>query len=83
MTPPAQVPAPPDAHIHPGTDRSTLYMSLLMTPDLANFAGNVHGGALLKLLDQVRVRVREPLLAPLCGHPVGGPRHLPGADPGR
>ncbi|MEP9393371.1 MULTISPECIES: acyl-CoA thioesterase [Gordonia] len=28
-------------------------MSLLMTPDLANFAGNVHGGALLKLLDQV------------------------------
>ena len=53
MTPPAQVPSPPDAHIHPGTDRSTLYMSLLMTPDLANFAGNVHGGALLKLLDQV------------------------------
>ena len=28
-------------------------MSVLMTPDMANFAGNVHGGALLKLLDQV------------------------------
>lgn len=28
-------------------------MSVLMTPDLANFSGNVHGGALLKLLDQV------------------------------
>ncbi|WP_262365736.1 acyl-CoA thioesterase [Gordonia sp. OPL2] len=28
-------------------------MSLLMTPDMANFAGNVHGGTLLKLLDQV------------------------------
>lgn len=28
-------------------------MTLLMTPDLANFSGVVHGGALLKLLDQV------------------------------
>lgn len=32
---------------------TSLSMSVLMTPDLANFAGNVHGGALLKLLDQV------------------------------
>ena len=30
-----------------------LTMSLLMTPDMANFSGNVHGGALLKMLDQV------------------------------
>ncbi len=30
-----------------------LTMSLLMTPDMANFAGNVHGGSILKLLDQV------------------------------
>ena len=28
-------------------------MTILMTPDMANFAGNVHGGHLLKLLDQV------------------------------
>lgn len=28
-------------------------MSVLMTPDMANFAGNVHGGSILKLLDQV------------------------------
>ena len=28
-------------------------MSVLMTPDLANFTGNVHGGDLLKMLDQV------------------------------
>lgn len=28
-------------------------MTMLMTPDLANFSGKVHGGALLKLLDQV------------------------------
>gem|GEM_PF-37952 len=31
----------------------TLQMSVLMTPDMANFSGVVHGGSLLKLLDQV------------------------------
>ncbi|MGL6072216.1 acyl-CoA thioesterase [Craterilacuibacter sp.] len=30
-----------------------LSMTVLMTPDMANFSGNVHGGSLLKLLDQV------------------------------
>ena len=30
-----------------------LSMTVLMTPDTANFSGNVHGGALLRLLDQV------------------------------
>lgn len=30
-----------------------LTMSALMTPDMANFSGNVHGGTLLKLLDPV------------------------------
>lgn len=30
-----------------------LSMTVLMTPDMANFAGNVHGGAILKLLDSV------------------------------
>jgi len=30
-----------------------LTMTILMTPDTANFAGNVHGGSILKLLDQV------------------------------
>lgn len=36
------------------TDRPNhqLSMTVLMTPDTANFAGNVHGGTLLKLLDQ-------------------------------
>lgn len=29
-----------------------LSMTVLMTPDTANFSGNVHGGTLLKLLDQ-------------------------------
>ncbi len=31
----------------------SLRMTLLMTPDMANFSGNVHGGAMLRLLDQV------------------------------
>lgn len=30
-----------------------LNMTVLMTPDTANFAGNVHGGTILKLLDEV------------------------------
>ena len=30
-----------------------LTMTVLMTPDMANFSGHVHGGTLLKLLDQV------------------------------
>ena len=32
---------------------SELSMSVLMTPDKANFSGNVHGGVLLKYLDEV------------------------------
>lgn len=34
-------------------ERRQMEMSVLMTPDMANFSGNVHGGNLLKLLDQV------------------------------
>lgn len=34
-------------------DSAKLSMTVLMTPDQANFAGNVHGGTLLKYLDQV------------------------------
>jgi acyl-CoA hydrolase len=41
---------PPDA----GADElHRLSMTILMTPDMSNFAGNVHGGTLLKFLDQV------------------------------
>ena len=35
------------------TPNHELSMTVLMTPDMANFAGNVHGGTILKLLDQV------------------------------
>ena len=37
----------------PDDDRHRLSMTILMTPDMSNFAGNVHGGLLLKYLDQV------------------------------
>src|SRR4051812_19328784 len=40
-------PAAPDEPL------SRLSMTVLMTPDMSNFSGNVHGGLLLKLLDQV------------------------------
>lgn len=31
----------------------SLYMTILMTPEMANFSGKVHGGHILRLLDQV------------------------------
>ncbi|HEY0294106.1 MAG TPA: acyl-CoA thioesterase [Bordetella sp.] len=34
------------------TPSHQLSMTILMTPDTANFSGNVHGGTILKLLDQ-------------------------------
>jgi acyl-CoA hydrolase len=36
-----------------GHDKSQLEMVVLMAPDMANFSGKVHGGALLNLLDRV------------------------------
>ena len=36
-----------------------LTMTVLMTPDMANFAGNVHGGTILKFLDQVAYACAE------------------------
>ena len=35
------------------TDRRSLTMSEVMMPEKANFAGNIHGGYLLQLLDRV------------------------------
>lgn len=34
-------------------DRRSLIMSQIMTPDMVNFQGNIHGGYLLSLLDRV------------------------------
>src|ERR1700675_1291557 len=35
------------------TPKHQLSMTVLMPPTMANFSGNVHGGTVLKLLDQV------------------------------
>ncbi len=35
------------------TNSTEIIMSEIMTPDMANFHGNVHGGHILKLLDRV------------------------------
>ena len=37
----------------PDLPRHQFSMTVLMTPDMANFSGNVHGGIILKWLDQV------------------------------
>lgn len=37
----------------PSQPTRQMTMTVLMTPDMANFSGNVHGGIVLKLLDQV------------------------------
>ena len=37
----------------PDYDTRHIEMTVLMTPDMANFSGKVHGGALLNLLDRV------------------------------
>ena len=47
-------------------EKNMLSMSVLMTPDKANFSGNVHGGDLLKYLDQVAYACASRY----CGHYV-------------
>ena len=34
-------------------DRRSLLMNVLVSPEMANFSGQMHGGDLLKLLDKV------------------------------
>jgi len=45
-------------------------MSVLMTPDTANSSGNVHGGTILKLLDQVPMHVRHVARKPVAVNPL-------------
>jgi len=45
---------------------NTLKMSILMTPDKANFSGNIHGGAILKHLDEIAYACASRY----CGHYV-------------
>ena len=44
----------------------TIKMSILMTPDKANFAGNIHWGAILKHLDEIAYACASRY----CGHYV-------------
>jgi len=46
-------PTPPLEPVSASAQEKTLHMTQLATPDMANFSGRVHGGSLLKLLDQV------------------------------
>ena len=47
-------------------DIKSMQMSVLMTPDKANFTGHVHGGELLKYLDQIAYACATRY----CGHYV-------------
>lgn len=47
-------------------EKHKLTMSVLMTPDKANFSGKVHGGDILKYLDQVAYACASRY----CGHYV-------------
>jgi acyl-CoA hydrolase len=51
--------------MEPFSDKQ-LSMTVLMTPDMVNFSGKVHGGAVLKLLDQVAYACASRY----CGHYV-------------
>ena len=66
----------------PADDLHQLSMSVLMTPDMANFSGNVHGGTLLKYLDEVAYSCASRY-AGRYGSPLRGPGRLPPAHPGR
>jgi acyl-CoA hydrolase len=46
--------------------KNTLEMSVLMTPDKVNFSGKVHGGEMLRMMDQVAYSCA----ARYCGHYV-------------
>jgi hypothetical protein len=78
-------PAPADTSAD--DDRHRLSMTILMTPDMSNFAGSVHGGLLLTYLDQVALHLRDPVGADVRRHAwharrdTGHPQH-PAVTPG-
>lgn len=50
----------------PAQREKRLTMAVLMTPDKANFSGNVHGGEMMKMLDEVAFACASRY----CGHYV-------------
>lgn len=55
-----------DEHDEVEYSSHALKMSILMTPDKANFSGNIHGGDILKHLDQIAYACASRY----CGHYV-------------
>jgi acyl-CoA hydrolase len=51
-------------HLHDGIHDKHMSMTVLMTPDMVNFSGKVHGGHILKILDQVAYATATRY----CGH---------------
>jgi acyl-coenzyme A thioesterase PaaI-like protein len=66
-----------------GHDTSRLEMVVLMTPDMANFSGKVHGGALLNLLDRVAFSCASRFSQEYAVTLSGRSGRLPPADPCR
>jgi acyl-CoA hydrolase len=54
----------------------TVSMTVLMTPAMANFSGNVHGGDILALLDKVAYACAARYGQALRRHALGGPSVL-------
>lgn len=55
-----------DEHDELEDSSNSLKMSILMTPEKANFSGNIHGGAILKHLDEIAYACASRY----CGHYV-------------
>lgn len=55
-----------DEHDELEYSSNSLKMSILMTPEKANFSGNIHGGAILKHLDEIAYACASRY----CGHYV-------------
>jgi len=56
-----------------------LAITVLMTPDMANFSGNVHGGTVLRLLDQVACAGASRYAGSYRSHSVRESSHVPSA----
>ena len=55
-----------DEHDEIEDSSNTIKMTILMTPEKANFSGNIHGGAILKHLDEIAYACASRY----CGHYV-------------
>ena len=79
-----QAPARPESEI-PGkpTSASRTTLSHIMTGNDTNLLGTVHGGVIMKLVDDAAGAVAGPPLRRARRHRLHGRDGLPGAGPGR